>query len=337
MPCPHTREVLAKVLMDTLYDYRLENKISAIVVDNCSTNDAMMDILVAKFDSSSLLLGGNFLHMGCSAHIINLTIKDGFDAIVGAIEKICENVAFWLATPKRIEKFDDSARSLKIPSAKKLVLDCKTGWNSTYLMLETVFAYREVFSRLRRLNSQVKLPLPCETEWELARMLCEKLQVFYKATELLLGRNYPTSNLYFREVCEIKIALHKWVHYEVRELRDMASKMLDKFNKYWLTVNGILAIATILDPRNKMDCVDFYFNLIYGEYAESEIQRIKNLLVDLLMEYKDGGAGSLISSVSSNPSPMPHDALGKRPPGGSGDLYSQHKEQNKKKKGKCSV
>lgn len=95
--------------------------------------------------------------------------------------------------------------------------------------------------------------------------------MFYKVIELLLGRNYFILNLYFREVCEIKIVLYKWVYYEVREFRDMVFKMLDKFNKYWLIVNGILVIVIILDFRNKMDCVDFYFNFIYGEYVEFEI------------------------------------------------------------------
>lgn len=139
--------------MDILYDYRLENKIFVIVVDNCSINDVMMDILVAKFDLFLFLLGGNFLYMGCSVYIINLIIKDGFDVIVGVIEKICENVVFWLVILKRIEKFDDSVRFLKILLVKKLVFDCKIGWNFIYLMFEIVFVYREVFFRFRRLNS----------------------------------------------------------------------------------------------------------------------------------------------------------------------------------------
>lgn len=39
----------------------------------------------------------------------------------------------------------------------------------------------------------------------------------------------------------------------------MAASMMEKFDKYWGQVNWALAIATILDLRNKMDCVDYYF------------------------------------------------------------------------------
>ena len=33
---------------------------------------------------------------------------------------------------------------------QKLVLDCKTRWNSSYLMLSTAFIYKNVFSHLAK-------------------------------------------------------------------------------------------------------------------------------------------------------------------------------------------
>ena len=125
MPHPYTSDALANVLMDQcLFQYNLETKISSIVMDNCTTNDLMMGMLLGKFDSSSLILDGKFLHMRCSAHILNLIVKDGLDVIGKGIETIRECVAFWVATPKRFEKFEDSARYLKIISTKKIHLDC---------------------------------------------------------------------------------------------------------------------------------------------------------------------------------------------------------------------
>jgi len=52
-------------------------------------------------------------------------------------------------------------------------------------------------------------------------------------------------------------------------------------------MNGLLAIASILDLRNKMDCVDFYFNEIYEDEACREIERVASLLYDLLVQYVD--------------------------------------------------
>ena len=127
VPHPHTSDPLANVLMDQcLFEYNLETKNSLVVVDNCPTNDSMMDILLGKFASTSLILDGKFLHMRCSAHILNLIAKDGLDVIGKGIERIRECIAFWVATPKRYEKFEDSARFLKISSTKKIHLDCKT-------------------------------------------------------------------------------------------------------------------------------------------------------------------------------------------------------------------
>lgn len=127
VPHPHTSDVLETVLIDRcLFEYNLENKISSIVVDNCTTNDSMMDILLGMSENNSLILGGKFLHMRCSAHILNLIVKDGLDVIGNGIGRIRDCIAFWVATPKRYEKFKDSASFLKIQSTKKIHLDCKT-------------------------------------------------------------------------------------------------------------------------------------------------------------------------------------------------------------------
>ena len=44
-----------------------------------------MDILFGKFASSSRMLGSKFLHMRCSAYILNLIVKDGLDVIGNGI------------------------------------------------------------------------------------------------------------------------------------------------------------------------------------------------------------------------------------------------------------
>ena len=78
-------------------------------MDNGITNDLMMSMLLGKFDSGSLILDGKFLQMRCSAHILNLIVKDGLDVIGMGIERIHECIAFWVPTPKRFEKVEDSA------------------------------------------------------------------------------------------------------------------------------------------------------------------------------------------------------------------------------------
>lgn len=107
-------------------EWNIDRKLSTITVDNCTTNDSMIHLLVDKLSNKDLLLNGKVLHMRCCAHILNLIVKDGMEVISGAIERIRDSVVFWTASPARIEKFEDAARQLHVESGKKLSLDCKT-------------------------------------------------------------------------------------------------------------------------------------------------------------------------------------------------------------------
>ncbi|XP_074315151.1 zinc finger BED domain-containing protein RICESLEEPER 2-like [Silene latifolia] len=298
VPCPHTQGVIAKVLMDCLSQYGLESKISAVVVDNCTTNDAMMKIILKNFEKKCLILSGAFLHLRCSAHILNLIVKDGLEFIESGIAKVRGCVSFWMSTPKRIEKFEESCRFQGINNSKRLILDCKTRWNSTFAMLESALPYEDVFVRLKRLNEKLKFDIPSHEDWMLASIICNKLSIFSNATKVFSGRLNPTSNLFFRKACEIKLALRDWLKDDVGIVKSMAKKMIEKFDKYWEHINGLLAIAAILDPRDKMDCVRYYFNKLYAEKSEEELDKVRKLLDDLVLEYQRRSEGSKTKEVS---------------------------------------
>ena len=54
VPSPHMKDVLTDVLVDCLLEWNIDRKLSTISVDNCSTNDVMIRLLLNKFDTSSL-------------------------------------------------------------------------------------------------------------------------------------------------------------------------------------------------------------------------------------------------------------------------------------------
>ena len=124
VPCPHTSEVLTQTLMKILLEWNVDRKLSTVTLDNCSTNDAMIDELLGRLDSSFLMLGGKLLHMRCCAHILNLIVKDGLSIVKESIEKIRSNVLYWTATQKRNKIFVSLCAKTAIPFTKKLVLDC---------------------------------------------------------------------------------------------------------------------------------------------------------------------------------------------------------------------
>ena len=72
----------------------------------------------------------------------------------------------------------------------------------------------------------------------------------------------PTTNLVFRLICKIKLNPQSWLNSNVEIIRDMTYRMIEEFDKYWAKMNGLLTIASMLDPRNQMDHFDFYFNEI---------------------------------------------------------------------------
>uniref|UniRef100_A0A2N9H0X0 Cyclic nucleotide-binding domain-containing protein n=1 Tax=Fagus sylvatica TaxID=28930 RepID=A0A2N9H0X0_FAGSY len=298
VPSPHTKEILCNVLLECLFEWNIDRKLSTVTVDNCTTNDAMLRMLLDKLPISSLMLGGSLLHMRCAAHILNLVVQDGLTLIGDGIEKIRDSVLFWTASPKRRQKFDETARQLRVPCTKELVLDCKTRWNSTYLMLSTALVYKDVFSRLKQRDSSYT-SLPNERDWHIAKEICERLELFYNVTEIFSGTTYPTANMYFPLVCDLKIALSEWSVCSNELISKMASSMILKFDNYWSDINGIMGIAAILDPRYKMKLLEFYYPSIYGLNASAEIVNVKRLCCDLLDEYGDGNEDKEESS------PMP--------------------------------
>ncbi|XP_042386507.1 zinc finger BED domain-containing protein RICESLEEPER 2-like [Zingiber officinale] len=283
--CPHTAEVLANALVDCLLNWNLDRKLSTLTVDNCTTNDAMIELILDKLPPSSLILEGKLFHMRCCAHILNLVVRDGLELISDSIETIRYSVAFWTATPKRDEKFIETARQLKVPSTKKLELDCKIRWNSTYLILNTALEYGAVFAHLKQRETLYKR-VPTQEDWSKVRDISSKLEMFFDATELFSGTKYPTINLFFSTICDIKLAIGDWLLSDDNLVKTMATNMKVKFEKYWNIMNCLLAIESILDPRYKMKTVQFYYPLVYGDMSSYEIEKLKKKLCDMVEEYE---------------------------------------------------
>ncbi|KAL0287736.1 UNVERIFIED_CONTAM: putative AC transposase [Sesamum calycinum] len=58
VPAPHTAEVLADTLVEELMDWNIDRKVSTITIDNCTTNDAMINHLLQKLPTKDMPLDG---------------------------------------------------------------------------------------------------------------------------------------------------------------------------------------------------------------------------------------------------------------------------------------
>jgi methyltransferase-like protein len=74
VPSPHTKEVLSDVLLDVLLKWNIDRKLCIVTMDNCNTNDAVINIIIDKLQHSSLVMRGSMLHMCCAAHVLNLIV-----------------------------------------------------------------------------------------------------------------------------------------------------------------------------------------------------------------------------------------------------------------------
>jgi len=76
----------------------------------------------------------------------------------------------------------------------------------------------------------------------------------------------------------LKIKLSEWLTSEDELVKKMVAKMLAKFDKYWSKVHDILSLVIVSDPRYKLMLLTFYFNKMYDNKANEEIEKIENLI-----------------------------------------------------------
>ncbi|KAE8669896.1 hypothetical protein F3Y22_tig00112215pilonHSYRG00241 [Hibiscus syriacus] len=152
-------------------------------------------------------------------------------------------------------------------------------------MIMVALNYKEVFVVLSGRESLFKNP-PLNEDWEKVEKICELLEVFNDITLVFSASKYPTTNNYFPCICGLRIAMSNWLSSPCDYIKKMVLVMLEKYNKYWADVNGLMGVATILDPRFKLKLIHFYFEKNYESFTvQAEIDRIEGLLHDLVDEY----------------------------------------------------
>uniref|UniRef100_A0A8R7TNE6 AC transposase n=1 Tax=Triticum urartu TaxID=4572 RepID=A0A8R7TNE6_TRIUA len=300
VPCPHNAAVICQALHESLVEWHLERKISTVTLDNCIPSDEAMEHLPDKLDLKSLLLEGIYLHMRCGAHMLNLFVKDGMDLMEKSIERVCDSVAYWSATPGRHDKFEKMAQTLNIEYKERLFLDCKTRWNSTYRMLTIALEYIEIFETLKEREKSFSC-CPTKDDWKFAKELCVRLKIYYDVSESFSGTKYVTANMFFRKICCIQLAIRRWAASDSELVQTMSEEMKRKFDKYWKDVLDLMSVATVLDPRYKLHMLQAIFGSLYGtEHAAVEVAKIRKLMTDLLKQYQEAdGFVATSEAVSS--------------------------------------
>ena len=177
-----------------------------------------------------LPIDGKLFHVRCCAHILNLLVQDGLAQIGDVIEVVREGIKYLNNSEARLNEFSKIVRQLQLPS-KKLILDCPTRWNGTYLMLAAALEVKDVFPRYHDIDPGFNY-VPSLIDWMKVEEVCQFLGVFHEITNMISGSEYPTANLFLPELYRIKELLIEKSSDVSYHIRTMASKMSEKFDKY---------------------------------------------------------------------------------------------------------
>lgn len=302
-PPPHTGGAIAMKIVELLKDWGLEKRVFSVTVDNASSNDNMQSILRRQL-RKDLVCNGEFFHIRCVAHILNLIVQDGLSVISGALEKIRESVKFVNVTESRERLFQSCVEAVAIKPRNGgvlpgLVMDVATRWNSTHLMLDRAIIYREAFRQLAEVEACYQF-CPNELEWERAELIRDFLAPFAEMTNLISGSSYPTANLYFMQVWMIENWLRGNEFSGDEVICEMVASMKPKFDKYWEEYSDILAIAAVLDPRLKFACLEYCFTTLDASTSKTKVDHIRKKLKKLFDVYKKNTRKNVAGASRSN-------------------------------------
>jgi len=200
-----------------------------ILVDNASANDTSIDwfkkITVAN---KEVVCCHEFIHVRCSAYILNLIVHEGLKNIDNLIIKIRNMVNYVKSSLQRLALFKSCSESKNVESNASLTLDVLTRWNFTYTMLEVAEKYEGAFELMideygHFLNYLYEdgvgkrgLGFPTDDDWYNIRHFIKFLQVFYDVTMQISGSLHSTFNLYFDVLCSVYSCLTEYSESSVR-------------------------------------------------------------------------------------------------------------------------
>ncbi|XP_028063389.1 zinc finger BED domain-containing protein RICESLEEPER 2-like [Camellia sinensis] len=298
----HKGETLGKKIEALLKEWDIDG-LFTLTVDNVSSNNLTIRFLKRTTKLwKGTILGHEFLHMRCCAHILNLIVSDGLKDLEFCIANVRHAVRYVRSSPSRLDTFKNYVESLKIESKSLLCLDVPTRWNSTYLMLEAAEKFESAFQRMGEVDYNYKhyfldneggerREMPTAEDWDNCRVFLKFLRMFYNATTRFSRSLFVTSNTFYTEIFVIENLIGQLIKNNDPILSSMAKKMKEKFDKYWGNgdkINLLLYVAVVLDPRRKMKYLQFCFSTIFGGdmvKVKEMLDKVKNCLGKLYDHY----------------------------------------------------
>lgn len=186
-----------------------------------------------------------------------------------------------------------------------LISDCRTRWNSTYLMIERALFLRKPITAYfveeisQRFSNKCQSLLITQNEWNSLEILLEVLKPYFMATKLLSASNYGTISMGYsiikglRQSCETQVQLD---HQNLSQL--LKASLLKHLDVYFSEVNEnvdfkLLTCASYLDPR------------MLPKLSQQDLREAEKLMKNLMQEEMAGCKHNLSGEPLVSSDPMP--------------------------------
>lgn len=294
----HTQDMLSQAVMSCLMDWDIDRKLFSMILDSSSTCDNIASRIGERLMQNRFLYcKGQLFDIRCVVDILNVMSQIALGGISEIVNKIRETSRYIKSSQTVQGKFHEMAKEVGIMTGKCLFLDNPLQWNSTYSMLEAALEFKDVLILLKENIGDCNISLSeeewerlslSEVEWERLTTVTGYLKLFVEVINIFARSKYPTANIYFPELCDVKLHLIEWCKNSDACISSLVLKLRSKFDEYWEKCSLGLAVAAMLDPRFKMKLVDYYYPQIYGSMSVSRIEEVFEGVKDLYSEHSIG-------------------------------------------------
>ncbi|KAH9791832.1 BED-type domain-containing protein [Citrus sinensis] len=127
----HRGKKIGKKIVACLQDWGIE-RLFAIIIDNATTNGVAFNYvtmqLLAWRNDDALVLAGQYMHVRCYAHILNLIVVSGLNELHASVAAIRNVVKYVRSSTTRLHAFKQCAQQVKCPNGT-VILDCPTSFD----------------------------------------------------------------------------------------------------------------------------------------------------------------------------------------------------------------
>ncbi|KAL4085334.1 hypothetical protein QTP88_027193 [Uroleucon formosanum] len=226
----HTSQNVALFLKNTVQEWRIDNKLAAVVSDNAPN-----------------------IHISCFAHCINLVVQRGLKNISDIQKKVKTIVEHFKRSSHAQSKLQAMQQQMGLPPLK-LKQDVITRWNSTHDMFKRIVEIKDaVVSTLAILQCDVEQLTV--VEWQIVECSTNILQIFAEVTTEISSKRYVTLSkilIFIRAMIDTMKSFQNNITIP-NEAHVLVTSLLEQLNLRFSGYenNEIVTQAALLYPRFK--------------------------------------------------------------------------------------